>query len=67
MKIDLTKNEVRRILIEKFGEGEFRVFYTESDKLLEARLGKKLKEFEKPPQKESYVLHFDEDSIEMPF
>lgn len=61
MKIDLTKKEVRKILKEKFGEAEFRVFFTESDKQWEARNDKKIAELEEPPDKESYVLFFDED------
>lgn len=60
VRIDLTKSEVRKILIARYGEADFRVFYTESDKLWEARNNKKLTDLLEAPQKESYVLWFDE-------
>lgn len=61
MKLDLTKQEVRKILKERFGDMDFRVFYTESDKLWEARNGKKMDELLEYPTKQSHVLYFDED------
>lgn len=61
MRIDLNRNEVSKILKEKYGEAYFRVFYTESDKVWEERNNEKVSELEKPPKKESYCLHFDED------
>ena len=35
MNIDLTREEIAKILKEKFGEASFRVFYTQSDKCWE--------------------------------
>ena len=58
MKIDLNKYEIYKILKEKYGEAEFRVFYEESDKLWEDRNGQKISELEKPPEKEHYILYF---------
>lgn len=64
MKIDLNKQEVTKILKEKFGEAQFRVFYTESDKIWEERNKKKISELVEPPTKESYVLYFEEEKEE---
>lgn len=61
VRIDLTKKEVRKLLKERYGEANFRVFYTESDKLWEARNNKRLTDLYEAPQKESYILHFDEE------
>lgn len=61
VRIDLTKWEVRQILLDKYGKADFRVFYTESDKLWEARNNKKLEDLLEAPQKESYILWFDEE------
>lgn len=60
MNIDLNREEVYRILKERFGEGTFRIFYTESDKLWELRNNIKISELKHPPSKESYTLYFDE-------
>lgn len=59
MQIDLNKDEVTKILKDKFGEATFRCFYTESDILWEARNRKKITEMIEPPQKESHILYFD--------
>lgn len=61
MKIDLNREEVTKILTEKFGEAQFRVFYTESDRLWEDKNHKKISEMVEPPIKESHVLYFDEN------
>lgn len=61
VRIDLSKWEMRKILKEKYGEADFRVFYTESDKLWEARNNKKMADLLEAPQKESYILYFDEE------
>lgn len=60
MKIDLNRQEVARILREKFGHAEFRVFYTESDQSWEARNDRKISEMAEPPSKDVHVLVFDE-------
>lgn len=60
MKIDLTKKEVAKILEEKYGAGEFRVFYTESDREWEQRNNKSIKTSKEFPVKISYVLYFDD-------
>lgn len=60
MKLDLTKQEIRTILQQKFGNAEFRIFYTESDKQWEARNNKKIEELKIPPEKISVVLYLDE-------
>jgi len=59
MNIDLNREEVKKILTDKFGEASFRVFYTESDKLWETRNNKKIQELQQAPEKDSYVLYFD--------
>ena len=59
MNIDLTREEINKILKEKFGDASFRVFYTESDKNWEARNRKKISELKECPEKEMYVLCFD--------
>ena len=59
MRIDLDKNEIKKILEEKFGKADFRIFYTESDKCWEERNDKKIKDLERPPEKESYLLYID--------
>ena len=58
MRIDLTEKEVSKILKEKFGKANFRVFYTQSDKHWEAENDKKISELKIPPEKESYLLYF---------
>ena len=58
MNIDLSEKEVAEILREKFGNANFRVFYTESNELWEERNNKKISELKTPPEKESYVLYF---------
>ena len=58
MDIDLNNEEVKKILKEKFGEANFRVFYIESDKEWEARNNEKILRLEKAPEKLSYVLYF---------
>lgn len=58
MRIDLNSEEIKKILTEKFGDAEFRCFYTESDKSWEAREDKKISDLEKPPQKQSYIISF---------
>lgn len=44
MNIDLNRQELKIILAEKFGNANFRLFYTESDKAWEERTGKKISE-----------------------
>lgn len=60
MNITLTKQEIRKILEDKFGKGTFRLFYTESDKLWEARMGRVIANMSEVPNKESFVVYFDE-------
>ena len=59
MNIDLTREEIAKILKEKFGEASFRVFYTQSDKCWEVENNQKISELKTPPEKESHVLYFD--------
>ena len=59
MNIDLNRIEVTNILKEKFGDATFRVLYTESDRLWEDRNNRKITDMVEPPNKESYVLYFD--------
>jgi hypothetical protein len=61
MRIQLTKSDLRKILVDRFGDEDFSLFYTESDKRWEARNDKKISELLQPPDKESYVLEIDED------
>ncbi len=60
MRIILNNKEVTKILRDTYGDATFQVMYTESDKLWEERNNKKISELVEPPQKESYVLYFDE-------
>ncbi len=60
MDIDFSKEDIRKILIEKFGKANFKVFYIESDREWEARNNKKISELKEPPEKQSYILYFNE-------
>jgi hypothetical protein len=55
MKIDLNRGDLRKILVEKYGDCDFRLFYTESQKTTEERIGKKYAEMEQPPVQESFI------------
>ncbi len=57
MKIDLNRSDLRKILVEKYGDCncDFRLFYTESQKTTEERIGKKYTEMEQPPVQESFI------------
>jgi hypothetical protein len=57
MRIDLNSSEVKKILSEKFGEGSFRIFHTESDNEYEGRTGEKISELKATPTKITVVIN----------
>ena len=59
MRTDLNQWEIYKILSEKFGETNFRVFYTETDAEWEAQHRQKISELTEPPKKMSVVLYFN--------
>ena len=59
MEITLNRQEINKILKEKYGDGFFKCFYVESDKTWEQRNKKKTKDLKEPPKKEAYLLYFD--------
>lgn len=63
MKINLSKSEVYKILQEKFVVEDvvFELVYVESDKLFEARTGKRIQDLETPPKKEGCILYFEDE------
>jgi hypothetical protein len=58
MQINLDREEVRKILCEKFGEASFLVCYTETDAEWEGKNRMKISELEVPPKKDYQYLHF---------
>lgn len=60
IRITLTREDLYKVLEEKFGAGHFVLHYIESDAHQKAKHGdKELESMTALPRKEAYVLHID--------
>lgn len=57
MRINLNQKEIKKILVDKYGEAEFEIFYEESDDLWEKRNNQSISELKEAPNKFTCLIY----------